>query len=83
MIWNWGMTWQNIYVLSCYIAFNCTAHGGVSIPMVTTHSGKHVLIVLPIHSQLAKEQAPSASSTLISTAFHMPLLLVRKGQRRT
>jgi glucan 1,3-beta-glucosidase len=22
------MTWQNIYVDSCYIAFNCTAHGG-------------------------------------------------------
>jgi glucan 1,3-beta-glucosidase len=24
------MTWQNIYVLSCHVAFNCTAHGGAT-----------------------------------------------------
>lgn len=25
---SWGMTFQNVYVNSVYIAFNCTAHGG-------------------------------------------------------
>lgn len=29
MIWDWGFTWQNIYVNSCYVAIDCTSVGGV------------------------------------------------------
>jgi glucan 1,3-beta-glucosidase len=29
MIWNWGFTWKNINVLSCYIALDCTSSGGI------------------------------------------------------
>lgn len=28
--WNWGFTWKNIYVLSCYIAIDCTAYFDVT-----------------------------------------------------
>lgn len=41
--WNWGFTWKNIYVLSCYIAIDCTAYSGVtnqgtgSITVVDSH----------------------------------------------
>lgn len=28
MIWDWGWTWQDIYVNSAYIAFDCTNFGG-------------------------------------------------------
>lgn len=40
---QWGMTWKNIYVLSCYIAFDCTSYSGVtsqgtgSIAVVDSH----------------------------------------------
>ncbi|KAH6656455.1 pectate lyase superfamily protein-domain-containing protein, partial [Truncatella angustata] len=27
-VWNWGFVWKNIYVLSCYIALDCTAYSG-------------------------------------------------------
>lgn len=27
-IWNWGFVWQQIYVLSCYVALNCTQFAG-------------------------------------------------------
>jgi glucan 1,3-beta-glucosidase len=37
------MTWQNIYVLSCYIAFNCTAHSG------STGQGTGSLSILDSH----------------------------------
>ena len=29
MIWDWGFTWKNINVLSCYIALDCTSVGGI------------------------------------------------------
>jgi glucan 1,3-beta-glucosidase len=29
MIWDWGFTWKNINVLSCYIALDCTNYGGL------------------------------------------------------
>jgi glucan 1,3-beta-glucosidase len=29
MIWDWGFTWKNIYVDSCYVAIECTNVGGV------------------------------------------------------
>ncbi|KAI0103923.1 pectate lyase superfamily protein-domain-containing protein [Nemania sp. FL0031] len=28
--WNWGFTWKNIYVLSCYIAIDCTSYSGIT-----------------------------------------------------
>jgi glucan 1,3-beta-glucosidase len=28
-IWNWGFTWKNIKVTSCYIAIDCTNVGGI------------------------------------------------------
>lgn len=28
MIWDWGWTWQDIYVNAAYIAFDCTSFGG-------------------------------------------------------
>lgn len=37
------MTFQNVYVLSCYIAFNCTSHGG------STGQGTGSLSVLDSH----------------------------------
>ncbi|PNP39417.1 hypothetical protein TGAMA5MH_08623 [Trichoderma gamsii] len=43
VLWNWGMTFQNVYVLSCYIAFNCTSHGG------STGQGAGSLSVLDSH----------------------------------
>jgi hypothetical protein len=30
MIWDWGFTWKNINVLSCWVAIDCTNVGGVS-----------------------------------------------------
>ncbi|KAF4152017.1 hypothetical protein CNMCM6069_002746 [Aspergillus lentulus] len=42
-IWNWGFTWKNIYVLSCYIAIDATEYSGVgnqgtgSIAVVDSH----------------------------------------------
>lgn len=41
--WNWGFVWKNIYVLSCYVAIDCTAYSGVtnqgtsSISVVDSH----------------------------------------------
>ncbi|KAJ5461211.1 uncharacterized protein N7458_002763 [Penicillium daleae] len=29
MIWDWGFTWQNIYVYSCWVAIDCTSIGGI------------------------------------------------------
>ncbi|KAL2822638.1 pectate lyase superfamily protein-domain-containing protein [Aspergillus granulosus] len=29
MIWDWGWTWKNVNVLSCYVAFDCTQMGGI------------------------------------------------------
>lgn len=29
MIWDWGFTWQNIEVLSCWVAIDCTNVGGL------------------------------------------------------
>ncbi|KAF9871949.1 hypothetical protein CkaCkLH20_10581 [Colletotrichum karsti] len=29
MIWDWGFTWQNIYVYSCWVAIDCTSVGGI------------------------------------------------------
>lgn len=28
-VWNWGFMWKNIYVLSCYIAIDCTEYSDV------------------------------------------------------
>lgn len=28
--WNWGFTWKNIYVYSCYVAIDCTSSSGTS-----------------------------------------------------
>jgi glucan 1,3-beta-glucosidase len=28
-IWNWGFVWKDIYVLSCYVAIDCTSVGGL------------------------------------------------------
>ncbi|KAE8399665.1 pectate lyase superfamily protein-domain-containing protein [Aspergillus pseudonomiae] len=42
-IWNWGFTWKNIYVLSCYIAIDATEYSGLgkqgtgSIAVVDSH----------------------------------------------
>ncbi|KAF5855169.1 hypothetical protein ETB97_009769 [Aspergillus alliaceus] len=42
-IWNWGFTWKNIYVLSCYVAIDATEYSGVgkqgtgSIAVVDSH----------------------------------------------
>ena len=42
-IWNWGFTWKNIYVLSCYIAIDATEFSGVddqgtgSIAVIDSH----------------------------------------------
>ncbi|KAI0410472.1 pectate lyase superfamily protein-domain-containing protein [Xylaria grammica] len=41
--WNWGFTWKNIYVLSCYIAIDCTSYSGItsqgtgSISVIDSH----------------------------------------------
>ncbi|KAL7912414.1 pectate lyase superfamily domain-containing protein, partial [Trichoderma velutinum] len=43
MIWNWGFTWKNVYVLSCYIALDLTAYSGTdgqgtgSVSVVDSH----------------------------------------------
>ncbi|KAL1957810.1 hypothetical protein VTO42DRAFT_5528 [Malbranchea cinnamomea] len=29
MIWDWGFTWKNIKVLSCWVAIDCTNVGGI------------------------------------------------------
>jgi hypothetical protein len=29
MIWDWGFVWKDIYVLSCYVAVDCTSVGGI------------------------------------------------------
>ncbi|KAF7172832.1 hypothetical protein CNMCM5623_004961 [Aspergillus felis] len=42
-IWNWGFTWKNLYVLSCYIAIDATEYSGTgnqgtgSIAVVDSH----------------------------------------------
>jgi hypothetical protein len=41
--WNWGFTWKNIYVLSCYIALDCTAYSGI------TDQGTGSITVLDSH----------------------------------
>ncbi|KAI9166458.1 Glucan 1,3-beta-glucosidase [Paramyrothecium foliicola] len=43
--WNWGFVWKNIYVLSCYVAIDCTAfsestnppQGTASITVLDSH----------------------------------------------
>lgn len=41
--WNWGFTWKEIYVLSCYIALDCTSYDGTpaqgtgSIAVIDSH----------------------------------------------
>ncbi|KAF4186957.1 hypothetical protein CNMCM7927_004692 [Aspergillus lentulus] len=42
-VWNWGFVWKNIYVLSCYIALDCTAYSG------TTSQGTGSITVLDSH----------------------------------
>ncbi|KAJ5211726.1 uncharacterized protein N7498_003372, partial [Penicillium cinerascens] len=43
MIWDWGFTWQNIYVHSCWVAIDCTSIGGIgsqgtgSISVIDSH----------------------------------------------
>ncbi len=29
MVWDWGFTWQDITVISCYIALDCSNFGGI------------------------------------------------------
>lgn len=41
--WNWGFTWKNIYVLSCYIALDCTSYSGI------TRQGTGSITVLDSH----------------------------------
>ncbi|KUJ14026.1 pectin lyase-like protein [Mollisia scopiformis] len=41
--WNWGFTWKNIYVLSCYIAIDCTSYSGI------TNQGTGSITVLDSH----------------------------------
>lgn len=41
--WNWGFTWKNIYVLSCYVAIDCTAYSGI------TDQGTGSITVLDSH----------------------------------
>ncbi|PYI31826.1 pectin lyase-like protein [Aspergillus indologenus CBS 114.80] len=42
-VWNWGINWKNIYVLSCYIAIDATEYSGTgdqgtgSISVVDSH----------------------------------------------
>lgn len=49
-VWNWGFTWKNIYVLSCYVAIDCTAFSGVtgqgtgSITVLDSHFSKYILL---------------------------------------
>ncbi|KAI0384726.1 pectate lyase superfamily protein-domain-containing protein [Hypomontagnella monticulosa] len=42
-VWNWGFTWKNIYVLSCYIAIDCTEYSGI------TNQGTGSITVLDSH----------------------------------
>lgn len=42
-MWNWGFTWKNIYVESCYIALDCTEYSGI------THQGTGSITVLDSH----------------------------------
>ncbi|KAI1735147.1 pectate lyase superfamily protein-domain-containing protein [Xylaria scruposa] len=42
-VWNWGFVWKNIYVLSCYIALDCTAYSG------NQHQGTGSITVLDSH----------------------------------
>jgi glucan 1,3-beta-glucosidase len=43
MVWDWGFTWKNISVVSCYVALDCTAYSGLtgqgtgSISVVDSH----------------------------------------------
>jgi hypothetical protein len=30
MIWDWGWTWKNVQVTSCWVAFDCTTLGGIN-----------------------------------------------------
>jgi glucan 1,3-beta-glucosidase len=36
--WNWGFVWKNIYVLSCYVAIDCTAFSDSTNPPQGTAS---------------------------------------------
>ncbi|KAK3369519.1 putative glucan 1,3-beta-glucosidase precursor [Lasiosphaeria ovina] len=42
-VWNWGFTWKNLYVVSCYVAIDCTQYstatrqGTGSISVVDSH----------------------------------------------
>lgn len=42
-VWNWGFTWKNIYVLSCYIAIDCTEYSSA------TRQGTGSITVLDSH----------------------------------
>ncbi|KAF6807464.1 glucan 1,3-beta-glucosidase, partial [Colletotrichum musicola] len=42
-IWNWCFTWKNIYVLSCYIAIDCTEYSSA------TRQGTGSITVLDSH----------------------------------
>lgn len=55
-MWDWGFTWKNLYVLSCYIALNLTAYSGEtgqgtgSVSVVDSHfNGVPYAIVLRGH----------------------------------
>jgi glucan 1,3-beta-glucosidase len=41
--WDWGFTWKNIYVLSCFIAIDCTSFSGI------TNQGTGSITVLDSH----------------------------------
>ncbi|KAI1847023.1 hypothetical protein JX266_006898 [Neoarthrinium moseri] len=60
-IWNWGMTWKNIYVYSCYIAIDYSHFNGVPYPITLRNGGPYPNIVL---DNLLVEN--SASIVLIS-----------------
>ncbi|WPH01842.1 Hypothetical protein R9X50_00469600 [Acrodontium crateriforme] len=60
VIWNWGMSFQNIYVESCPIAFNCTAHGG------PTNQGAGSLSIIDSHFNGVKQAITVASSGVIT-----------------
>ncbi|KAK1458297.1 hypothetical protein CMEL01_15644 [Colletotrichum melonis] len=42
-VWNWGFTWKNIYVLSCYVAIDCTEYSSA------TRQGTGSITVLDSH----------------------------------
>ncbi|KAJ5201484.1 uncharacterized protein N7498_006147 [Penicillium cinerascens] len=61
-IWNWGFTWKEIHVLSCYIAIDATEYSGVgdqgtgSIAVVDSHFDGVPYAITIAHE---KDQQPS------------------------